>query len=57
MPDGFEQEPLRIYDATGLEVKRLKGGTKGKHAVGDLPPGVYFLQVEGLKTSRMVIIP
>jgi hypothetical protein len=57
VPAGFENSTLRILDATGLEVKRLTGGAQKAHSVKDLPPGVYFIQVAGLQTSRMVVFP
>jgi uncharacterized repeat protein (TIGR01451 family) len=57
VPAGFENSTLRILYATGLEVKRLTGGAQKAHSVKDLPPGVYFIQVAGLQTSRMVVFP
>jgi hypothetical protein len=57
VPEGFENSTLRILDTKGIEVKRLSGGAQKAHSVKDLPPGVYFIQADGLQTSRMVVLP
>jgi uncharacterized repeat protein (TIGR01451 family) len=57
VPEGFENSTLRILDTKGIEVKRLSAGVQKAHSVKDLPPGVYFIQADGLQTSRMVVLP
>ena len=44
---------VRIYDASGREVRRVKVEGKGKVYVGDLPSGVYFLRL-GRETIKFI---
>ena len=44
---------VRVYDASGREVRRAEVEGKGKVYVGDLPSGVYFLRL-GRKTIKFI---
>ena len=44
---------VRVYDASGREVKRAEVEGEGKVYVSDLPSGVYFLRL-GRKTIKFI---